>query len=143
MAPQLLFLVLQFSVAISCQLSIVIITSFVNCVSVLWSAFKNQNVRSLIAFFGIVKQNHQNVVYVSTFTQRVAGGPGHFIGRGPRCGECPHSCSSCLFTIFVVGDPLRSRLGPLVYENGRSYVQHSRESEKFCCNLFSGHLRST
>jgi hypothetical protein len=102
-----------------------------------------QNVLSLIVFFGIVKQNHQNVVYVSTFTQRVAGGPGHFIGRGPRCGECPHSCSSRLFTIFAVGDTLRSRLGPLVYENGRSYVQHSGESEKFCCNLPSGHLRST
>lgn len=40
------------------------------------------------------------------------------------------------------GNQIWSRLGPDVYENGRSSLQHSRESKKFRRNLFSRHHRS-
>lgn len=42
-------------------------------------------------------------------------------------------------TANLVGHSLRSRLGPSLHENGRSTVQHCRESEEFCHRLFSGH----
>uniref|UniRef100_A0A8B9IIU4 Solute carrier family 66 member 2 n=1 Tax=Anser cygnoides TaxID=8845 RepID=A0A8B9IIU4_ANSCY len=59
----------------------------------------------------------QDVVHAAALTQRLAGGPGHPVGRGPSRGH-----------------PLRARLGSDVHEDGRGVVQHCRED--FDLNYF-------
>lgn len=44
---------------------------------------------------------------------------------------------------MFAGNSFWARLGPSVHENGRSAVQHCRESEKFRHRLFSRYHRST
>ncbi|XP_037585864.1 thioredoxin-like protein 4A [Cebus imitator] len=52
----------------------------------------------------------RHVVHAPAPAQRLAGGPGHPVGGGPRGRH-----------------PLRPRLGPHVHEDGRGPVQHRRE----------------
>ncbi|XP_054394115.1 thioredoxin-like protein 4A isoform X2 [Pongo abelii] len=52
----------------------------------------------------------RHVVHAPAPAQRLAGGPGHPLGGGPRGRH-----------------PLRPRLGPYVHEDGRGPVQHRRE----------------
>ncbi|XP_066209327.1 thioredoxin-like protein 4A isoform X1 [Saccopteryx leptura] len=54
--------------------------------------------------------SRQHVVHASALTQRLAGGPGHPLGRRPRGRH-----------------PVRARLGPDVHEDGRGPVQHRGE----------------